>query len=201
MPSSLFTNNIVIKLSEIIEGQLGMPLSLEDQVQQLGAHIQALEVELAKRTEETINANRKANVWEEKLNEITRKYKEEQELKLSITKDMTRQYKMMQHDLIGRLTMKEKKIEELMDDIQKLKTQHENELQNRDVALHDVTTKKTLSEGKLEEFCGSFLTMLSKIYDNLVQQINVHLHFDKDGTARVKKRVEDLTKLHMNLDQ
>jgi hypothetical protein len=178
-----------------------MPLSLEDQVQQLGAKIQALEVELGKRNEETINANCKANLWEEKLNDITRKYMEEQELKLSITKDMTRQYKMMQHDLIGRLTMKEKKIEELMDEIQKLKTQHDNELQNKDVALHDATTKKTLSEGKLNEFCGKFLTMLSRIYDNLVQQIDVNLCSDKDGTARVKKRVGDLTMMHMKIDQ
>lgn len=184
-----------MKLSETTEGQLGMPLSLEDQVQQLGAQIQALEVELAKRTEETINANRKTCAWEEQLNEITRQYKEEQELKLSITKDMTRQYKMMQHDLIGKLTAKEKKIEELMEEIQKLKTQHDLDIQSKDVALRDATMKKTMSEEKLEECCGRFLTMLSRVYDNLVQRIDVQPCSYKDGAVGMKKRIEALTRV------
>jgi hypothetical protein len=174
-----------------IVGQLGMPLSLEDQIQQLGVQIQALEVELAKRTEDSVNATRNANLSEAKLNEITTKYKEEQELKLAITKDMTRQYKMMQHDLIGRLSIKERKIQELMDEIQKLKSQHDADLQSKEIALHETTLKRNILERKLEELCEMFLNMLSSIYDNLVQKVDIQLRHDKTEKVSIKKRMEE----------
>ena len=156
----------------MIEGTNGMALVPEDQVKQLLIQIKALELELAQRTEISSNSTRHAQSWEDKYREMSSKYQEEHELKLAITRDMTRQYKMMQEELIQKLSNKERTIQGLVDNTQNMKIRHEADLEKKENDLRCINTTNEQLRDELHELHQNFSIMLSNTLENLLQRIN-----------------------------
>jgi len=149
-----------------------MALVPEDQVKQLLIQIKALELELAQRTEISSNSTRHAQSWEDKYKEMSSKYQEEHELKLAITRDMTRQYKMMQEELIQKLSNKERTIQGLVDNTQNMKIRHEADLEKKGNDLRCINTTNEQLRDELNELHKNFSIMLSNTLENLLQRIN-----------------------------
>lgn len=74
-------------------GTEAVVLHSDDKIKNLVSQILALELQLAQRTEISANISRHSQTLEEKLQEVTSKFQEEQNFNLAITRDMTRQYK------------------------------------------------------------------------------------------------------------
>ena len=156
----------------MIEGTNGMTLAPEDQVKQLLIQIKALELELAQRTEISSNSARHAQSWEDKYKEMSSKYQEEHELKLAITRDMTRQYKMMQEELIQKLSDKERAIQELVDNAHYMTVRHEADLEKKENDLRDINTTNEQLRDELNNLHQNFTNMLENSHENLLQRIN-----------------------------
>lgn len=114
----------------------GMQIVLpEDRIKYLESQTQALEMQLVYRSEATANAVAKCETIGEELADATQKYEGEKKISLDVTRSMTRQYKGMQESLLNKITEREGIIEILKDEIETLKTVHEEQIAQKEIII------------------------------------------------------------------
>mmetsp|Transcript_20490 Transcript_20490/g.29950 ORF Transcript_20490/g.29950 Transcript_20490/m.29950 type:complete len:136 (+) Transcript_20490:1-408(+) len=107
----------------------------EDKIKYLHSQTEALEIQLAYRTEATVNASTECKSMREKMNEATQQFKDERQTALDITKDMTRQYKGMQEDLLNKINHREGVIQNLKDELESSNKSFCIQLKNKDIII------------------------------------------------------------------
>lgn len=95
--------------------QIALP---EERIKYLESQTQALEMQLAYRSEATANAVAECESIREELAHATKKYEDEKKLHNDVTRSMTRQYKGMQEDLLKKITEREETVESLKDELE-----------------------------------------------------------------------------------
>ena len=106
------------------------------------------------------------------LRDVTEKYERDTQVTRDIMKDMTRQYKGMQDDLLNKINARERTIELLKDSLECQKRDHEACLQSKN---SDLIAKGQMIENlklKLDELCAQFVQMLSMATTNLKEKIH-----------------------------
>ena len=96
----------------------GAPMTAEDQVKYLGATNQSLILQLQDRTQDVSAARADKHEYQEKFDKITAEFEEEKKSAFEITRDMTRQYKGMQEQLVDRITQLSRTVQSLEDKIE-----------------------------------------------------------------------------------
>jgi hypothetical protein len=83
--------------------ELGGELTPEMQVKIWQLNVQSLQMQLAERSEEASRALAAKRELQSRVEQIAKDFEEEQKLTFDITKDMTRQYKEMQEELLTKV--------------------------------------------------------------------------------------------------
>jgi len=78
---------------------------------------QSLQLQLAERSEEASKAIAAKRELSQRVQQISSDYDEEKEMTFQLTQDMTRQYKGMQEELLGRINVLEETVQELRDNL------------------------------------------------------------------------------------
>ena len=81
----------------------GGELTQEMQAKMFMLTCQSLQLQLAERSEESSRASMAKRELQGRVEQITRDFEEEEKQTFEITQDMTRQYKGMQEELLGRV--------------------------------------------------------------------------------------------------
>ena len=81
----------------------------EDKLKYLEALTKSLELELAQKVENCTSATTEYETTKQQLEMTLKKLEEEKELTCSLVRDVTRQYKGMQDNLLNKILMRERK--------------------------------------------------------------------------------------------
>ena len=91
---------------------------------------------------------------------MTERYEKEKQATIDLTRDMTRQYKGMQDDLLNKINAREKTIQELTDSLTINEEENKRTLEAKDVILKDKEDYIRCMKDRMEELCGNFAGML-----------------------------------------
>mmetsp|Transcript_10795 Transcript_10795/g.19575 ORF Transcript_10795/g.19575 Transcript_10795/m.19575 type:complete len:182 (-) Transcript_10795:64-609(-) len=139
----------------------GMQIALpEDRIKYMESQTQALEMQLAYRSEATANAVVECETIRQELADATQKYEDEKQMSIDVTRSMTRQYKGMQEELLNKINERERIIETLKDELETLKRVHKEQIAQKDdiIQCKDADAEKQRVE--TENMCKHFANML-----------------------------------------
>jgi chromosome segregation ATPase len=152
----------------------GMEIALpEDKIKYLEAQTKSLELQLAHRVESCASTKVEYESMKQSLDETLRKYEQEKEKTVGLTRDMTRQYKGMQDDLLNKINSREKMIHELTDTLSSTRAKHQSEMEKKDETIKEKDDHVTKLNEKMEDMCSEFSSMLNGAIDQLNERIEV----------------------------
>ena len=137
----------------------------------MDAHIQALEMQLAYRSEDTANTVAECEAIREELADATQKYESERKMSIDVARSMTRQYKGMQEDLLNKINDRERCIEALKDELEKLKALHRKQLADKDDVIQQKDADAVKRRVEVEDLCKHFANLLAEARLRLVANI------------------------------
>ncbi len=147
----------------------GMPIVLpEDRIKHLESQTQALEMQLAYRSEDTANTVAECEAIREELADATHKYESERKMSIDVARSMTRQYKGMQEDLLNKINDRERCIEALKDELEKLKAVHRKQLADKDDVIQQKDADAAKKRVEVEDLCKHFANLLAEARLRLV---------------------------------
>ena len=147
----------------------GMPIVLpEDRIKHLESQTQALEMQLAYRSEDTANTVAECEAIREELADATQKYESERKMSIDVARSMTRQYKGMQEDLLNKINDRERCIEALKDELEKLKAVHRKKLADKDDVIQQKDADAAKKRVEVEDLCKHFANLLAEARLRLV---------------------------------
>jgi len=165
--------------------------SSEDKIKRFQSQTQALEIELAHRSEISVNATNDCKTMKGKLHNAQRECDMAKQETDEITQDMTRQYKGMQDDLLNKINVRERIMEDLRDKMKVLIEQHTIELQKRDKIIDQKNAEIELWRVKMEEVTAGFGNMLSNALRTMNERIEVHSSRPHDHSVPIQRRMEE----------
>mmetsp|Transcript_6762 Transcript_6762/g.14649 ORF Transcript_6762/g.14649 Transcript_6762/m.14649 type:complete len:162 (-) Transcript_6762:198-683(-) len=137
--------------------QIALP---EDRIKYLESQTQALEMQLAYRSEATANAVAESETIREELADATQKYEGEKKMSMDVTRSMTRQYKGMQEELLNKITERERIVETLKDELETLKRVQKEEIAKKDEIIQCKDAQAEKHRIETENMCKQFAGML-----------------------------------------
>ena len=143
----------------------------EDKIRYLEAQMKSLELQLTHRVESSVTTTMEYNTVKESLAAALHKYENEKGQTVELTRDMTRQYKGMQDNLLNTINERERMIAELTDTLSKTKAQIGKALEEKDAMLLEKDDVISKQKHKADEMCEEFASMLRKVMQQLVDQI------------------------------
>ncbi|KAL3756589.1 hypothetical protein ACHAWU_001792 [Discostella pseudostelligera] len=135
----------------------------EDRIKHLESQTQALEMQLAYRSEAAANAVAKCETIRIELADATEKYESEKKFSIDVARSMTRQYKGMQEDLLNKINDRERIIESLKDEIETLKALHKEQIAQKDCVIQRKDADAIKTRHETEEFVKFFANHLANL--------------------------------------
>ena len=193
-----FSNNIVpfpsttlknIKGDSDVTDGMGIALP-EDKIKYLESQTQALEIQLAHRSEMTADASFQYESMKKSLDETMKLYEEEKKATTDIMRDMTRQYKGMEDDLLNKINERERTIQELRDELNLQRKESKKSLQDKDEVILQREKEIQNLDNEKEELCSQFARMLSNAFDQMKERIEVHSACYNEQAVPIQHRME-----------
>ena len=137
--------------------QIALP---EDRIKYLESQSQALEMQLAYRSEQTSNATAECDAMRDQLAETTQKFEDERKMSMDVTRTMTRQYKGMQEDLLNKINERERIIQALNDELETKSVLHKEQIAGKDRIIEQKDKEAAQCREETENMCKNFARML-----------------------------------------
>lgn len=169
---------------------MGMALP-EDKIKYLEGQTQSLQFQLAQRSETSASVSAKYEEMKQSLNEMNSKMQDEKKLKDNLTRDMTRQYKGMQDDLLNKINKRDNTIQDLTDALHKEKTDHLKALEDKDTIIQEKDDRILCLEEKMEEQCVAFAKMLEEALNQMKERIEVQSSCYDEKSVPIQHRLEE----------
>lgn len=151
----------------------GLPLAVpEERIKLLQSQSRALEMELAYRSEAAANAIAKCETIRLELADATQKYECEKVFSIDVARSMTRQYKGMQEDLLNKINDRERIIDTLKDEIEKLKALHKDQVAQKDCVLERKDSDVLKNRIETEELVKLYANQLSNFRVKIINCSN-----------------------------
>ena len=171
----------------------GMGLSLhEQQIQYLTTQTSALESQLAKRSHSTTEAKIQYEDMKKSLAEAINKYEEGKDLTSHLTRDMTRQYKGMQDDLLHKINARERTIDDLQEKLETQSQQMKEVIQEKNEIIEKKNKKISEMETKMEDMCAYFAGLIKKSLEHMKGEVEVHSASYSDNVVPIKSRMKEV---------
>jgi len=152
----------------------------------------ALVIQLADRAMDSTRALASQRELQERVEELQRDFTQEQQGTFEITKDMTRQYKSMQEELLNRVNTLENTITELRDQLEASRNHLEDTKREKDQIIAAKDAEIAEMKGKMEEMAHEFGDMLKETLDKMKESIDVTSStFENETGVPIIRRLEE----------
>lgn len=153
---------------------------------------QSLQLQLAERSEEASKAIAAKRELSQRVQQISTDYEEEKEMTFQLTQDMTRQYKGMQEELLGRINTLEETVQELRDNLSDADVRLERTLKEKN-AIIDMKDKEIEElRIKMDDMADEFGEMLRETLEKMRERIEVTSgNFDAPDVP-IQRRMEEM---------
>lgn len=170
-----------------------MDISLpEDKIKYLEGQTQSLQFQLAQRSQTSTSISQKYEEMKESLNSINAQIENERKMSSTLTRDMTRQYKGMQDELLNKINQRDNMIQQLNDELRNIKLEHEKDLEKKDGIIREKDEYIHALEEKMEEQCVVFANMLEDALEKIKERVEVQsTHYDEEAVP-IQRRLEEL---------
>ena len=190
--NSSFIITIILIKPKASDTSEGMGISLpEDKIKYLEGQTQSLQFQLAQRSESTASITEQYQAMKQSLNEMDEKLEEEKKLTNHLTRDMTRQYKGMQDELLNKITKRDETIQNLMDKIQQDEMKKRKAFEEKDSIIQEKQKCIKSLEQKMEEQCALFAKMLKDAIDQMKERIEVQSASSDEKSVPIQHRLEE----------
>jgi len=160
----------------------GMDIALpEDKIKYLDAQTKSLELQLAHRVEESASAIVEYESMKTSMDDAMQQYAHEKEMTIGLTRDMTRQYKGMQDDLLNKINSREKVIQELTDALNATKAENQIAMEMKDEIIREKDEYIKKLNDKMEGICSNFASMLRGALYQMKERIEVQSAYYNDN--------------------
>ncbi|CBJ27956.1 conserved unknown protein [Ectocarpus siliculosus] len=113
---------------------------------------------------------------------------------LDITRDMTRQYKGMQEELLNRINQLEGTIQALQDELERSRLELEQAVKEKDSIIAAKDKEISQMRVKMEDMAQEFGDMLKETLDRMRERIEVNsTGFDADDSIPLQRRLEEVS--------
>lgn len=164
----------------------------EQQVLSLQSANHALQLQLADRQEQTLKAIEDKKMLQDRLRDLQNDFETDRDGTMEITKDMTRQYKGMQEELLNRVNTLENTITELKDQLALSRLNLEESKRLKDDVEAKKDTEINEMKLKMDEMTHEFSEMLQSIQTKMRERIEVsNSSFDKEANVPMIRKLED----------
>jgi chromosome segregation ATPase len=167
-------------------------ISPEDQIKVLQSQIQALEIQLTFKSETITKLSEQLESVQSNLRDVTDKYESQGQMTKDLTKDMTRQYKGMQDDLLNKINERERIIESLRESLQCQKRDFNSSLELKDSDLEDKRQVIDHLRIKIEDICSQFAHMLSSVVTNIKEKIGNQPELHREQSTPIRCKMEEI---------
>ncbi|KAK1744132.1 hypothetical protein QTG54_004665 [Skeletonema marinoi] len=134
----------------------GEIVSPEDQIRLLQSQTSSLEFQLACKAEETTDVVAACEDLRSALAEANKKHQEEKQMTADISATMTRQFKSMQHQLLEKITERERIIQNLRDELLEAQKQSAEQLAAKERIIQQKDEEAALCRQEIEDLCKHF---------------------------------------------
>lgn len=162
----------------------GAPLSSADEASMYQATCQSLQMQLADRTSEMGQIAEEKKNLEKKMSSLQTSLTEEHKAAFEITRDMTRQYKGMQEQLVDRITQLSRTVQDLEDKLEESQLRLEKNSKEKDDIIRLKDEEIDQMKARMEDMANEFGGMLKETLDKMRQRIEV------DTSSRLDSVVE-----------
>jgi len=163
----------------------------ENQIKYLQAQNQALEMQLADRSEMAANVSARYELMKESLRELSDKYAKEKQAGMDITQDMTRQYKGMQDDLLKKINARERTIQDLRDAIEVQRREFDRSLKSKDDEIEFKNSQIERMRQEMETLGTNFAQMLAKSLAHLKERVEMQAANYNEHAIPIQQRMEE----------
>ena len=126
------------------------------------------------------------------LTEAINKYEEGKDLTSNLTRDMTRQYKGMQDDLLHKINARERTIDELQETIESQSQQMEKVIKDKNNIIERKDKKISEMETKMEDMCAYFAGLIRKTLEHMKEQVEVHSASYSENVIPIKSLMKEV---------
>ena len=156
------------------------------------AEVMSLRTQLGMRQTALTDAETAKRQAEEKLAKLRADLDQEQATAYEISKDMTRQYKGIQEELLGRINMLEGRINEQNDQLERARLQLEETRREKAQELARKDAEIAEQKQKMEDMAVEFGEMLKETLDRMSERIEVsNSSWEGDAGAGVASRLKE----------
>ena len=149
-------------------------------------------MQLADRSEQMTTIQEEKRALDEKVAKIQGDFEEEQKTAFEITRDMTRQYKGMQEELIAQINKHEQTIAEQKDQLERSQLALEEVRRQMAVELALKDSEIAEQKQKMEDMAVEFGEMLKETLDKMSEKIEITNQGWEAGTGdSIARRLEE----------
>lgn len=153
---------------------------------------QSLQLQLADRSEEASKAIAAKRELSQRVQQISTDYEEEKEMTFQLTQDMTRQYKGMQEELLGRINTLEETVQELRDNLSDADVRLERTLKEKN-SIIDMKDKEIEDlRVKMDDMADEFGEMLRETLEKMKERIEVTSGSFETPDVPIQRRMEEM---------
>ena len=163
----------------------------EDKIKYLKAQTMSLELQIAHRCEMSASTAMEYESMKKSLDDTMKKYEQEKQFTIGLTRDMTRQYKGMQDELLNKINAREKVIQDLTDTLSTTRTEHEKAIEVKDDIIREKEKFIRKLQGKMEDMCADFAAMIRGALVQMKERIEVQSADFNETNVPIQHRMEE----------
>lgn len=167
-----------------------LPLSAMEEAKMFQATCQSLQMQLAERTEEVGRVTEERRQLEAKVATLQQDSHEEHKVAFEITRDMTRQYKGMQEQLVDRITQLSRTVQELQDQLEQAEQHLDKTVKEKERIIQLKDDEINQMKVRMEDMAQEFGGMLKETLDKMRQRIEI-----SSGTVDMETGILDLPRI------
>ena len=169
-----------------------MVISLpEDKIKYLEGQISSLQMQIAFQSQTAASISAELDTVKQELQYEKQKCQEETQRTFELTRDMTRQYKGMQEELLNTINARERTIQQLTDELQHERLEREMDRTKMDQAVSEKEEYIDLLKNKMEELCIQFAEMIQKANAQMQRRIEIQGASYNKETIPIQQQMEE----------
>jgi chromosome segregation ATPase len=173
-------------------GEEGGELDAETKAKMFMMTCQSLQLQLAERTEMSSKAMAEKRELQKRVEQMSNDFEEEQQRSYEITQDMTRQYKGMQEELLGRINQLENTVQELNDQLSDGEAKNDRLMKDKNKIIEMKDQEIADLKSKMDDMAEEFGEMLRETLDKMRERIEISSgNFDAPDMP-IRQKMEEL---------
>mmetsp|Transcript_1985 Transcript_1985/g.2659 ORF Transcript_1985/g.2659 Transcript_1985/m.2659 type:complete len:203 (+) Transcript_1985:99-707(+) len=173
--------------------EMGGPMDPEQVAKMYKSAVTSLQLQLADRSDEAAQAVQARRELHERVDQIQNELTEKDEDVYRIKRDMTRQYKSMEEELVQKINMLEKNVLGLREDLESKQKELEDTIKQKDSVIEEKNKQIDEMQNQMESMAQEFGEMLKETLDKMRERIELNsTNFDQeDSNVPIKQRMEE----------